>query len=74
MVSTTDLDSMTTEERRLEVAHILASGRLRRVRTADDVCLRRAPRWPVNTRGVPIVWSSSTTAAVLNTNAIATAR
>ena len=34
MISTTDPESMTAEERRLEVASILASGLLRRVRMA----------------------------------------
>ena len=33
MISTTDPESMTAEERRLEVAGILARGLLRRVRT-----------------------------------------
>jgi hypothetical protein len=32
MISTTDPDSMTTEERRLEIASILARGVLRRIR------------------------------------------
>jgi len=35
MISTTDPESMTAEERRLEVAGILASGLLRRVRMAE---------------------------------------
>ena len=35
MISTTDPESMTEEERRLEVANILASGLLRRVRIAQ---------------------------------------
>ncbi len=35
MISTTDPDSMTSEERRLEVASILAGGLLRRVRMAE---------------------------------------
>jgi len=34
MISTTDPESMTAAERRLEVASILASGLLRRVRMA----------------------------------------
>jgi len=34
MISTTDPESMTNDERRLEVASILASGLLRRVRMA----------------------------------------
>ena len=36
MISTTDPESMTADERRLEVASILASGLLRRVRTAKS--------------------------------------
>jgi len=35
MISTTDPESMTAEERRREVAAILASGLLRRLRAAD---------------------------------------
>ena len=35
MISTTDPESMTAEERRLEVASILARGLLRRVRMAQ---------------------------------------
>ena len=36
MISTTDPESMTPDERRLEVASILACGLLRRVRTAKS--------------------------------------
>ncbi len=36
MISTTDPESMTAEERRREVAAILASGLLRRLRTAKS--------------------------------------
>ena len=35
MISTTDPETMTTDERRLEVAGILARGLLRRVRTVE---------------------------------------
>ena len=35
MISTTDPESMTAEERQLEVASILASGLVRRVRMAE---------------------------------------
>jgi len=35
MISTTDPESMTAEERRREVAAILANGLLRRLRAAD---------------------------------------
>jgi hypothetical protein len=35
MISTADPESMTAEERRLEVASILSSGLLRRVRMAE---------------------------------------
>jgi hypothetical protein len=36
MISTTDPESMTAEERRLEIASILASGLLRRLRAAES--------------------------------------
>ena len=46
MISTTDPESMTDDERRLEVASILAGGLLRRVRMARTA--ETAPRKTVS--------------------------
>ena len=56
MISTTDPESMTVEERQLEVASILASGLLRRVRmaeTADSPPRKTISKGPRNRLEVP---------------------
>lgn len=56
MISTTDPESMTAEERRLEVASILASGLLRRVRmarTAESPPRKTVSKGPRNCLEVP---------------------
>ena len=56
MISTTDPESMTAEERSLEVASILASGLLRRLRmakTADSPPRKTVSKGPRNGLEVP---------------------
>ncbi len=57
MISTTDPQSMTTEERRLEVASILARGLLRRVGQAnavDSAPRRKVSKEPRNGLDLPV--------------------
>ncbi len=56
MISTTDPESMTSEERRLEVASILARGLLRRARmaqTTESPPRRTVSKGPQNRLEVP---------------------
>ena len=56
MISTTDPEAMTADERRLEVASILARGLLRRVRMAETADLsppKKVSKEPRNCLEVP---------------------
>jgi hypothetical protein len=58
MISTTDPDSMTTEERRLEVASILARGVLRRIRLGKTAASGRPAKESQNRSktGLEVSW------------------